>query len=700
MYDLNKRPIKLLKGVGPNWATLLASEVEVLTYEDLLLCFPFKYVDRSHVYQVRDLRADMPYVQLVGRFVQMQAVGAGPAERLVAQFTDGTGMVEIVWFKGLNYVRRLVNADDEFLIFGKPNAYGSRLNIVHPEVEKMTGEALPHSGLQAFYNTTDRMKKVALNSKAISRLVATLLSEIGGAQGVVETLPSWFIERYNLMLRGVAVCTMHAPRNTPELERARYRFKFEELLYIQLKLLRSRNTMRAQVPGLVFGTSGELLREFYVNHLPFEPTNAQKRVVREIRADFGSGRQMNRLVQGDVGSGKTLVALMAMLIAAGNGYQSCLMAPTEILATQHFESLTQMLKGMPVRVALLTGSVKKRDRRPILEALASGELQIIVGTHALLEDAVVFANLGLAVIDEQHRFGVAQRARLWGKTQTPPHVLVMTATPIPRTLAMTVYGDLDVSVIDELPPGRKPVVTEHYFHNQRNSLNRFVRQQLQMGRQVYVVYPLIDESEKMDFKNLTEGFEYMKSAFAEYRVCMVHGKMKPDEKDEAMRQFAQGEAQIMVATTVIEVGVNVPNATVMIIESAERFGLSQLHQLRGRVGRGADQSYCILMTDVRLADDTRRRMKIMVDSTDGFLIAEADLRMRGPGNIDGTQQSGLPFALRVADLARDAQLVQYTREVAQHLLADDPLLQRPENDIFVRRLDALDAQRVDWSMIS
>ncbi len=699
MSDLSLHSIKYLRGVGPAWASVLLSDAEVASYEDLLYTFPYKYVDRSHIFQVVDLRGDMPYVQLCGRFVSMQEVGAGRTQRLVAQFTDGTGVVDIVWFKGLNYVRQQINTSDEFLLFGKPSVFGSHLNIVHPEVEKSGAQNLAAGTLQPFYNTTDRMKKCGLNSKAMHKLIGTLLREVS-REGIAETLPAWFIAKHNLMKRCDALFAIHQPKNTPELEKARFRMKFEELFYTQLKILRSRNNVRASIRGIVFEHSGDLLAEFYREHLPFEPTNAQKRVVREIRADMGSGRQMNRLLQGDVGSGKTLVALMAMLIAAGNGYQSCLMAPTEILAQQHYESLSQMLSQMNVGIALLTGSTKKKDRAPILERLASGELNIIIGTHALIEEGVVFARLGLAVIDEQHRFGVQQRARLWSKAAQPPHVLVMTATPIPRTLAMTVYGDLDVSVIDELPPGRKPVMTEHYFHNQRNSLNRFIRNELQKGRQVYVVYPLIEESEKLDFKNLTEGFEYMTKAFAEYKVCMVHGRMKPEEKDEAMRQFVNREAQIMVATTVIEVGVNVPNASVMVIESAERFGLSQLHQLRGRVGRGADQSYCILMTSYALADDTRKRMQIMVDTTDGFVIAEADMRLRGPGNIDGTQQSGLPFTLHIADLGRDSELVKYTREVAQEVLSTDPLLSSHDNDIFVSRLRRLEGNAINWSLIS
>ncbi|MBP5365495.1 MAG: ATP-dependent DNA helicase RecG [Bacteroidales bacterium] len=697
--SLSDHNIQFLRGVGPRYANLLSAEAEVSTYEDLLQLYPYKYVDRSHIYAVRDLRTDMPYVQLCGRFVSFNLVSSGYKQRMVGLFTDGTGTVEIVWFKGIKYIRDTVNTTDEYMLFGKPNAYGGRINIAHPELEKTNSAQLVAGSIQAFYNTSEVMKKAGLNSRTISKIIHSLFAEIG-PNGIVETLPAYFIQRYNLMYRTDALRTIHFPSDTPTLQRARFRLKFEELFYVQLNILRNKNINHTKSAGVVFSNVGPLLNRFYSNYLPFEPTNAQKRVVHEIRDDMRTGRQMNRLVQGDVGSGKTLVALMAMLIACDNGFQACLMAPTEILATQHFEGLKAMLKDLPVRVELLIGSTKKRLREGILAGLADGSVNILIGTHALIEDTVVFARLGLAVIDEQHRFGVEQRARLWRKAAVPPHILVMTATPIPRTLAMTIYGDLDVSVIDELPPGRKPVTTLHYFHNYRNSLNRFIREQLQLGRQAYIVYPLIEESERLDFKNLTEGFEYMKDAFPEYKVCMVHGRMKPDEKDAAMRDFVSGQTNIMVATTVIEVGVNVPNASVMVIESAERFGLSQLHQLRGRVGRGAEQSYCILMTDVKLADESRKRMQIMTETNDGFEIAEADLRLRGPGSIDGTQQSGLPFSLHIADLAKDAQIVQYTREIAQELLKADSLLQAPENGIFVRRLAELSKKKADWSMIS
>lgn len=702
--DLSRKDIKYLIGVGPKRAEMFASDMDITTYDDLMQLYPYKYVDRSHIYRISELRSDMPYVQICGRFVSLQTV-AGRQPRLSAQFSDGSGYVELVWFKGIDYIKSQINSTDEYVIFGKPTIFNQHFNITHPEMEKVGSASMQAGTLQPFYNTSEKMKKAGFNSRAIQKLIRNLFAEVPPTE-IEETLPQSVVGSCGLLSKAEALLQIHFPQNTPMLERARYRLKFEELFYIHLSLLRNRNINRSRQAGIPFPKAGVHLNKFYKECLPFEPTNAQKRVVREMCADMASGRQMNRLLQGDVGSGKTLVALMVMLVAIGNTsadgmpYQACIMAPTEILANQHYDSISRMLEGMDLRVELLTGSTKKKQRTPILAGIADGSVNIVVGTHALIEDTVVFRNLGLAVVDEQHRFGVAQRARLWAKAAVPPHVLVMTATPIPRTLAMTVYGDLDVSVIDELPPGRKPVQTEHYFHNSRNSLNRFIREQLQLGRQCYVVYPLIDESEKMDFKNLTEGFEYMKEAFREYKVCMVHGRMPADEKDEAMRQFVSGEAHIMVATTVIEVGVNVPNASVMIIESAERFGLSQLHQLRGRVGRGADQSYCVLMTDYKLSDDTRKRMEVMVGTTDGFEIAEADMRLRGPGNIEGTQQSGLPFTLHISDLARDAQLVQFTRDKAIELLADDPLLSSPVNSIALKRLSQLSKEHVNWSNIS
>lgn len=698
MISLAERDVKYLPGVGSYRAELMAKDIDVRSCEDLLSYFPFKYIDRSHIYAIRELRADMAYVQVRGHFTSLKTVGNGRNQRLAAEFRDSTGVIDVVWFKGLQYVRDQINPAEEYILFGKPTVFNGRINIAHPEMEKADKANSAVGTLQPFYNTTEKMKTSGLTSKSIHKIICGLLSNPNTI--IEETLPEGLIKKYHLMPRNMALRIVHQPVNTPQLEQARFRMKFEELFYIQLNILRSRNFSRSQVPGYVMTHVGSVFNEFYKEYIPFEPTGAQKRVVKEIRADLCSGRQMNRLLQGDVGSGKTVVALMSMLLAIDNGFQACIMAPTEILATQHYEGICSMLGKMPLKVVLLTGSTKKKERTKIHEELLSGEVNIIVGTHALIEDTVVFKNLGLAVIDEQHRFGVAQRAKLWGKNKIPPHILVMTATPIPRTLAMTIYGDLDVSVIDELPPGRKPVMTEHYFHNSRNSLNRFLRAELQKGRQVYVVYPLIEESERMDYKNLVEGFEYMKSSFPEYKVCMVHGKMKPVEKDEAMHQFVKGEMHIMVATTVIEVGVNVPNASVMVIESAERFGLSQLHQLRGRVGRGAEQSYCILMTEHRLSDDTVKRMEVMVRTTDGFEISEADLRLRGPGSMEGTQQSGLPFALKISNLSKDAKLVQYTREVAEEVLRDDALLQHPANAIMVQRLNMLTKERANWSLIS
>ncbi len=702
MVEPSKLNISSLNGVGPKWTQLFAS-AGVYTYEDLLNYFPYKYIDRSRIFTIAELHPDMPYVQICGRFVDSKTVGEGKSKRLTAIFTDGTANINIVWFKYIDYTQKRINNTDEFLLFGKPTMFGSRMNIAHPEMVKYTASTSSEiMGLQPVYNTSETMKRAGLTTKGIHKILAEVFAQVGN--DIVETLPASLLQQLNLMTRGEALRTIHFPKDTETLERARFRLKFEELFYVNLKLLRGRNGRRAKRDGIVFATSGDLLNDFYNNHRPYDVTNAQARVMREIRHDLGSGYQMNRLLQGDVGSGKTFVALMTMLIAVGNGYQCCLMAPTEILATQHYENFVELLQPylqqMRINVELLTGSTTQKKRREIAIGLTDGTLNILVGTHALIEDNVQFKNMGLAIIDEQHRFGVEQRARLQRKAGLTPHILVMTATPIPRTLAMTLYGDLDVSVIDELPPGRKAIRTEHYFHSQRNKLNAFIRTELQKGRQAYVVYPLVEESEKMDFKNLTDGFEYTKKAFPEFQVAMVHGKMKSTEKDEAMKRFANREAQILVATTVIEVGVNVPNATIMIIESAERFGLSQLHQLRGRVGRGGDQSYCILLTDPKLSADTRNRMQIMVDTTDGFRIAEEDLRMRGAGNIDGTQQSGMNVELHIADLATDGRIVQYSREVAERILMNDPLLEKPESDIYVRRLKELADGRMNWSQIS
>jgi len=688
-----------LPGVGPKRAEILKRELRIVSYEDLVYYFPYKYVDRSRIYRISEMRPDMQYIQLKGRITSLRTVGEGRSKRMSAVFSDETGKVELVWFKGLKFVKSSIRANAIYIVFGKPSVFNGVINIVHPELEIYEeNKARLQSGLQPHYHTTEKMKSSFLNSKAIQKLVFSLFKNYQGK--IPETLPAYIIEKYRLTILNDALRIIHFPKNTQLLEKARFRLKLEELFYIQLNILRLKNQRTFHVKGHIFNTVGTYLNLFYKQHLPFELTNAQKRVVREMRHDMGSGRQMNRLLQGDVGSGKTLVALMVMLIALDNNYQACLMAPTEILAGQHFETISEQVSSLGINVALLTGSTKKSDRERIHSELLSGDLQILIGTHALIEDTVVFKDLGLVVIDEQHRFGVQQRAKLWKKNINPPHVLVMTATPIPRTLAMTVYGDLEVSVIDELPPGRKPIETTHNFHNRRNQLNRFLRQEMDKGRQVYVVYPLIDESEKMDFKNLTEGYEYMKKSFPNVEVVMVHGRMKPAEKEEAMHVFASGKAQIMVATTVIEVGVNVPNASVMVIESAERFGLSQLHQLRGRVGRGAEQSYCILMTSYKLAEETRKRMEIMTRTNDGFEIAEADMKMRGPGDLEGTQQSGLPFDLKIANLTRDSQILQLGRNIAQDILEQDPLLKEPQNQILVRQLKRLARAKINWGMIS
>ncbi|MBR8538305.1 ATP-dependent DNA helicase RecG [Carboxylicivirga sediminis] len=699
MSDLAMQNINYLPGVGPKKAELLKQELKVASYEDLLYYFPYKYVDRSQFYAIREVNTKLPYIQVKGRFTSLSTVGTGRQSRMTATFTDGTGVLELIWFKGHKYVKESINSEAEYIVFGKPSAFNGKINIVHPELEKVNeAQVKISSALQAFYNTTEKMKKGFLNSKAISKLQQNVFLSFQGK--ISETLPASILEKYKLLNLHESLKAIHFPPNPQLLEKAQLRLKFEELFYIQLNILRQRNQRTSNIKGHLFGTVGQYLNEFYAQKIPFELTNAQKRVIKEIRRDMGSGKQMNRLLQGDVGSGKTLVALMVMLIALDNRFQTCLMAPTEILATQHFETISQMVEGLNIKVALLTGSSKKKERELIDKDLQSGELQILIGTHALLEDKVVFNNLGLVVVDEQHRFGVAQRARLWRKNTQPPHVLVMTATPIPRTLAMTIYGDLEVSVIDELPPGRKPIETAHYFHNRRNNLNKFIKGELDKGRQVYVVYPLIEESEKMDFKNLGEGYEYMQRVFPDYKVSMVHGKMRPAEKDEAMQEFASNRSQILVSTTVIEVGVNVPNASVMVIESAERFGLSQLHQLRGRVGRGAEQSFCILMTSYKLSDETRKRMDIMTRSTDGFEIAEADLKLRGPGDLEGTQQSGLPFTLKIANLGRDGQILQFARQVAEAILSNDPLLEKQENYILNKQLKKLASEKMNWSMIS
>lgn len=678
---------------------MLQKELGISSFLDLLYHFPYKYVDRSRIYKVSEIDGNMPYIQLKGRILSFETFGEGRQRRLVAHFTDGTGVADLVWFQGIKFVEGKYKCHEEYVVFGRPTVFGGRVNIAHPDIDPADGMMLSSMGLRPYYNTTEKMKRMNMTSSAMEKLVTNLFNAIK-EDTIDETLSPSLIQAHHLMPLGEALYNVHFPRNAEMLRKAQYRLKFEELFYIQLNILRFSRERRNRFRGLVFSRVGEYFNTFYSQYLPFSLTGAQKRVVKEMRRDMGSGRQMNRLLQGDVGSGKTLVALLAMLIALDNGFQACMMAPTEILATQHYETLSRFLDGMDVRVELLTGSVKGKRREAILQGLLSGDVHILVGTHAVIEDTVVFASLGLVVIDEQHRFGVEQRARLWAKNKVLPHVLVMTATPIPRTLAMTLYGDLDVSVINELPPGRKPVTTVHRFDNMRASMYEFIRKQIKLGRQAYIVYPLIQESEKMDIKNLEDGYENVCGVFPEYKVSKVHGKMKPADKDEEMRRFASGETQLMVATTVIEVGVNVPNASVMVIENAERFGLSQLHQLRGRVGRGADQSYCILVTGYKLSEETRKRIQIMVDTNDGFEIAEADLKLRGPGDIEGTQQSGVAFDLKIADLARDGQLLQYVREVAEKLIDDDPDASKPENAVVWGRLAEFRKKNVDWSAIS
>ena len=698
MFDLASRDIKYLSGVGPQRAAVLNKELGIYSLHDLLYYFPYKYVDRSRIYSIYELDGNMPYIQLKGEILSFEDVGEGRNRRLVAHFSDGTGVVDLVWFQGVKYIIGKYKIRQEYIIFGKPTVFNGRINIAHPDVDAVADLKLETMGLRPYYNTTEKMKRSSLNSHAIEKMMATVVKLL--SDPLPETLSPAILREHHLMPLTEALVNIHFPTSAELLRKAQYRLKFEELFYVQLNILRYARDRQRKYRGYVFSKIGDIFNTFYSKNLPFELTNAQKRVLKEIRRDMGMGRQMNRLLQGDVGSGKTLVALMSMLIALDNGYQACMMAPTEILANQHYDTIREFLHGMDVRVELLTGSVKGKRREAILAGLLSGEVQILIGTHAVIEDTVNFASLGFVVIDEQHRFGVAQRARLWTKSAQPPHVLVMTATPIPRTLAMTLYGDLDVSVINELPPGRKPIATIHQFDNRRESLYRSVRKQIEEGRQVYIVYPLIKESEKIDLKNLEEGYLHVCEAFPDCKVCKVHGKMKPAEKDREMQLFVSGEAQIMVATTVIEVGVNVPNASVMIIENAERFGLSQLHQLRGRVGRGADQSYCILVTGYKLAEDTRKRLEIMVRTNDGFEIAEADLKLRGPGDLEGTQQSGIAFDLKIADIARDGQLLQYVREVAQKIVDADPNGVLPENEILWRQLKALRKTNVNWAAIS
>ena len=697
--DILSQDIMYLPGVGPHRKEILGKELGIHTYRDLLEYFPYKYVDRTKLYLISELSQDMPFVQIKGKILSYEEVEMGKRKkRIVAHVTDGHGVVDIVWFNGTKYIYQNYQINKEYIIFGKPNYFNGRFQFTHPDIDDAGQLQLNDMGLQPFYITTERMKKAGITSRAVERMTKMLISKL--TEPLEETLPPFITSHLHLISRDAALRKIHYPKSIDDTQRARVRLKFEELFYVQLNILRYASDHRRKYRGYIFNRIGAQFNWFYTHNLPFELTGAQKRVMHEIRADMASGRQMNRLLQGDVGSGKTLVALMSMLIAIDNGYQACMMAPTEILAEQHLQTIKEFLKGMNLRIELLTGIVKGKKRKEVLDGLLDGSINIIVGTHAIIEDKVQFHHLGMAVVDEQHRFGVEQRAKLWSKSENPPHVLVMTATPIPRTLAMTIYGDLDVSIIDELPPGRKPIQTIHKYDDQMASLYSGIRQQILLGRQVYIVYPLIKESERMDLKNLEDGFEFMRNVFPEFELSKIHGKMKDKEKEVEMQKFVSGQTQILVATTVIEVGVNVPNASVMIILDAQRFGLSQLHQLRGRVGRGADQSYCILVTNHKLTKETRKRIDIMCDTNDGFEIAEADLKLRGPGDLEGTQQSGIAFDLKIADIARDGQIVQMAREEAQKIIDDDPTCQKIEYNLLWERLKALRKSNINWAAIS
>lgn len=698
MSSILDQDILFLPSVGTKTKEILSKELGIRSYGDLLEYYPYKYVDRSKIFHISELTSDMPFVQLKGKILSYEEVDIGKRNKmLVAHFSDGYGVVDLVWFRSAQYIIKSYKVGTEYIVFGKPSAYNGRFQFAHPDIDDASKLQISEMGMQPFYGLTENMKKRGYTSRSIERITRNLVSIL---PPLPETLPDFIVNRLHLVSRDAALRMIHYPHSHQEMQKAQVRLKFEELFYVQLNILRYASDQRRKYRGYIFNRIGDIFNGFYAHHLPFELTGAQKRVMHEIRADMCSGRQMNRLLQGDVGSGKTLVALMTMLIALDNGYQACLMAPTEILAEQHLQTIRDFLQGMDIRVELLTGIVKGKKRKEILDGLATGDIQILIGTHAVIEDPVAFHRLGVAVIDEQHRFGVAQRAKLWAKSENPPHVLVMTATPIPRTLAMTIYGDLDVSVIDELPPGRKPILTLHKFDNQLTSLYQSIRRQINLGRQVYIVFPLIKESEKMDLKNLEEGYETLKQAFPEFRLSKIHGRMKSAEKEAEMEQFVKGETQILVATTVIEVGVNVPNASVMVILDAQRFGLSQLHQLRGRVGRGCDQSYCILVTSYKLSEETRKRIDIMCDTNDGFRIAEADLKLRGPGDLEGTQQSGMAFDLKIANIARDGQLVQLARTEAQAIIDADPQCEHPQNSLLWNRLRELKKTHINWAAIS
>lgn len=693
-------PIEFLKGIGPQRAESLKNELSIHTYQDLITHYPFRYVDRTQFQSIRDINEDGAYYQLRGEIIELETLGDKRAKRLVAKLRDASGVIELVWFQGHKWMAEKLKADAEYIVYGRASLFNRRFNLTHPDIQIASEVGvLNQSAFQPVYHSTEKLKIKGLDSDGIKK-AQRVLTGLVNEQTVPETLTASIIQDFNFISRHQALKQIHFPDSKQLAEKARYRLKFEELFFLQLKLLRNKSIHTQTIKGFVFNKVGDIFNTFYNKHLPFPLTNAQKRVVKEIRIDMGSGKQMNRLVQGDVGSGKTLVALLSMLLACDNGFQACLMAPTEILARQHYETISELVQHLEIKIAILTGSSKTKERRVLHEQLANGDINILIGTHALIEDNVAFKNLGLVVIDEQHRFGVEQRAKLHKKNTQPPHVLIMTATPIPRTLAMTLYGDLDTSVIDELPPGRKPITTMHFMENQRLRLIGFMKQEIALGRQVYIVYPLIQESEKMDFQNLQNGYDALLDDFPppQYQISIVHGKLKPAEKELEMQRFIKRETQIMVATTVIEVGVNVPNASVMVIESAERFGLSQLHQLRGRVGRGADKSYCILMTSYKLGADTKLRMETMVRTNDGFEISEVDLKLRGPGDLDGTQQSGI-LDLKIADLAQDSQILQLARSSAQSILNEDEQLLKPENQLLVEQLKKQAKHKESWRKI-
>ncbi|MBN1597673.1 MAG: ATP-dependent DNA helicase RecG [Bacteroidales bacterium] len=701
MDSFLQNDITYLKGMGPKRADLLKKELGIFTVADLLRHYPYKYIDRSKIYKIAEINSTLTHIQLQGRITDFRQEGPKYKKRLIAAFSDNSGSIELVWFQGIKWVEKSYEKGIEYIVFGRPAMFGRKINIAHPEIELASAfEKTSGSALQPQYSTTEKLKTNYINSKTIQKLITSVLQN--PSLKIRESLPEYLVNDLKLHSLQKALYDIHLPSTQAKIKKAELRLKFEELFLLQLKILKQKYGRSKHFKGYVFKKVGDIFNRFYSDNLTFELTGSQKKVMHEIRSDLGSGKQMNRLLQGDVGSGKTLVALMSILIALDNGYQTCIMAPTEVLAAQHFHTITNWIVGLGIQVKLLTGSSKKKERDTIFENLQNGSLQILIGTHALLEDPVQFRNLGLVIIDEQHRFGVAQRARLWKKSSQPPHVLVMTATPIPRTLAMTVYGDLDVSVIDEMPPGRKPVQTYHYFESKRLAMYGFLKKLVDRGQQVYIVYPLIEESEKLDYIALEDGYAGVTEFFPppDYTTVCVHGKMKTEEKDFGMRLFKEGKAHIMVATTVIEVGVDIPNASIMVIESAERFGLSQLHQLRGRVGRGNEQSYCIMMTGYKLSNEAKKRIETMVNTTDGFEIAEADMKLRGPGDIEGTQQSGVPFDLKISNLVRDGQILQFARDVATRILDQDPELSDQKNSLLNKQISNMKSSQFDWSTIS